>query len=163
MSEIDALETKFDELETVLKLTRELEKRQRSNVRNYYQKQQLIASVRATTYVMLYNALESAMRAVMKSIRERIEADGILFGDAAEYWRLDVVQAIFLDRMQNGTSHGNVLTDFIPLTSLPLAWDEQKKDRLPFSGNFGQASALKLKDGLAIAWAAPPHTLVDGI
>lgn len=159
MSEIEALRAKFDELETVLKLVKELEKRQRSNVRSYYQKQQLIASVRATTYVMLYNALEGAMRSLMKSIREKIEEDGVLFGEATEYWQLDLVQSTFLDRMQNGTSHGNILTEFVPLTNQPLSWDEVKKDRLPFSGNFGQASALRLKDGLAINWSAPPHTL----
>lgn len=159
MSEIEPLKAKFDELETVLKLVKELEKRQRSNVRSHYQKQQLIASVRATTYVMLYNALEGTMRSVIKSIREKIEAEGILFDQATEYWRLDLVQSNFLDKMQSGTSHGNLLVEFVPLTTRPLFWDELKKDRLPFSGNFGQATAIKLKEGLEISWSAPPHTL----
>lgn len=159
MREAEVLKLKLDELEAILKSTRELEKRQKSNSRSHYQKQQLIASLRATTYVMLYNALESAMRSVMKSIRERIEAERIAFSDAADYWRLDTVQAAFLEKMQSGTNHGMLLTDLIPLTGSSLSWDDPKRDRLPFSGNFGQASAVKLKESLPLVWAAPANTL----
>lgn len=159
MNETATLKARLDELEAILDSTRELEKRQKSNTRSHHQKRQLIASLRATTYVMLYNALESAMRSVMRSIREQIELDNIPSSDVTDYWRLDVVQAAFLDKMQAGTNHGNLLTDFVPFMTGRPSWEESKKDRLPFSGNFGQTAAVRLKESLAITWAAPPHTL----
>ncbi|MBZ9697064.1 MULTISPECIES: MAE_28990/MAE_18760 family HEPN-like nuclease [unclassified Mesorhizobium] len=159
MNETTILKEKLDELEAILESTKELEKRQKANVRTHYQKRQLIAFLRATSYVMLYNALESAMRSVMRSIRENIESEGVSSSEVAEYWRLDIVQAAFLDRMQAGTNHGNLLTDFVPFMTGRPSWDGPKKDRLPFSGNFGQTAAVKLRDSLAITWVAPPHTL----
>lgn len=159
MSAIQTLKERLEEIESVLESTRELEKRQRANARGHFQKRQLIASLRATAYVMLYSAIEEAMRETMKSIREKIQSENILFDKIADYWRLDVVQAEFLDRMQNGTNHGNVLLELIPLTNSIASWGEKKRDRLPFSGNFGQDSAFRLRDGLNLAWVAPSGTL----
>lgn len=159
MNPSDTLKIRLDEVEIILKSTKEFEKRQRSNVKRNAQNKRLIASLRATTYVMLYNALEEAMRSIMRSIREKIEGEGINFFGASDFWRLDALQAALLDKLQAGTNHGQVLVDTLPLTNSPLFWDEIKKGRLPFSGNFGQLSAMKLRDDLAMSWTAPASTL----
>lgn len=159
MTATENLKNRLSEVEQILQSTKEFEKRQRSNVRSNLQKKRLIASLRATTYVMLYNALEDAMRTVMLSIREKIETDTISFHEATEFWQLDLLQSTLLERMQAGSNHGQILVDALPLTSAVLSWDEGKKGRLPFSGNFGQQSAMRLCDDLGLNWKAPAMTL----
>lgn len=159
MTILETLNKQLEVLEAVLKSTKELEKRQRTNRRTHYQQKILITSLRATSYVMLYNAIELSMRSIMKSIREKIEAEEINYNEASEFWRLDLLQSHFLEKMQSGTNHGNLLVDVVPVSNSRLSWDEPKKDRLPFSGNFGQTAAMTLRDRLALDWKAPVKTL----
>lgn len=153
------IKSQLEELEKVLETTKKLEKRQRKIKKNNFQERQLIVAIRASSYLIMYNAIESSMRSVLRSIREQIESENIDFQQVADFWRLDLLQSNFLEKMQNGTNHGNVLSDFIPMLNGKVSWEESKKDRLPNSGNFGQSAAIKFKDQLLINWKAPDRTL----
>jgi hypothetical protein len=104
---------------------------------------------------MIYNAVEAAVRGTLAALRSHIQQERIAFSEANDFWRLDFIQAAFLDKMQNGTNHGNVLADFVPVVGSALQWDLDKINRLPLSGNFGQTAAIALRTRMPLAWQAP--------
>lgn len=159
MSVLPEFNSRLDEIHHVLEVVREMERRQRSDRRSFYQKGRLIASSRAASYLMMYNAMEAAMRNLMFSIRTQIQQESVKFTDVSEYWRLDAIQARFLHKMASGTNHGNVLTDIIPMTNSSLTWDDTDRERLPFNGNFGQTAAMRLIEQLGLQWKPPPEAL----
>ncbi|HEX4764922.1 MAG TPA: hypothetical protein VH414_01465 [Lichenihabitans sp.] len=116
------------------------------------------ACIRAGVYVMMYNAIEAAVRAAMEALRRQIQQDAVTFASARDFWRLDCIQAAFLDKMQSGTNHGNVLTDLGAMSNSILQWHPDKLSRLPGSGNFGQTAALTLKNSMPLTWTAPVGT-----
>lgn len=155
MSAIPKLAERFQEIDHVLEVLREMEKRQRSNRASSFQKNRLIAATRASVYIMIYNAIEAALREVMYGMRSKIQSEGVGFSDISEFWRLDLIQSKFLHRMASGTNHGNLLVGLVPMTSTSLEWADDDIERLPFSGNFGQGSAFRLLKQLGIGWSAP--------
>lgn len=159
MSALPEFSRRFADIKQILETLKDMEKRLKTNPRSHLQKSRLVASSRASAYVMMYNAIESAMRDVFNSMRNAIEADSLKLHAVSEFWRLDVLQAKFLRKMQDGFSNGTILTDIVPLTSDTLQWTEKERGRLPFSGNFGQDHAFRYKDVLGIAWSPPAGTL----
>ncbi|WP_143535811.1 MAE_28990/MAE_18760 family HEPN-like nuclease [Rhizobium sp. N941] len=150
---------RFEDIKQVLETLRDMEKRLKSNPRSHLQRSRLVAASRASAYVMMYNAIESAMREVFESMRSSIEQENLQFHAVSEYWRLDILQAKFLKKMQDGFSHGTILTNIAPLAANILQWTESERERLPFSGNFGQDHVFRFKDVLGLNWGAPAGTL----
>lgn len=159
MTAIPEMRRRFSDIKQMLETLREMEKRLKTNPRNHLQTSQLVKSSRASTYVMMYNAIEAAMRTVFEEMRTAIETEELEFSSVSEYWRLDMLQARFLRKMQNGSSHGNLLFDIVPIVSDRLQWTNIERGRIPFSGNFGQDHVYKFKDVLGLDWDPPPGTL----
>ncbi|MBY5741784.1 HEPN domain-containing protein [Rhizobium leguminosarum] len=159
MSALPEFNRRFADIKQILETLRDMEKRLKGNPRSHLQRSRLVASSRASAYVMMYNAIESAMREVFNSMRSAIEAEQLQPHSVSEFWRLDILQSKFLRKMQDGFSHGTVLTNIVPVVSDTLQWTEAERGRLPFSGNFGQDHVFRFKDVLGIVWSAPPGTL----
>ena len=155
MSAIPKLKDRFQEVDHVIEVLAEMDKRQRTNRTSFVQKSRLIAATKASVYIMIYNAIEAAIREIIHDMRSQIQRQRINFLDISEFWRLDLIQSTFLHKMTSGTNHGNILVDLVPKTSSTLEWADEDIQRLPFSGNFGQRSALRLIRQLGIDWAAP--------
>lgn len=149
-------------VDEVLSIVRRLERAQRRSQRSTPAQTDAVASIRASAYVMIYNAVEAAMRGTLAGLRTHIQSEGVSYERATDFWRLDFIQTRFLERMQSGTNHGNVLVEMVPATTAPLTWPADKLGRLPFSGNFGQAAATSLRTDLGLAWR-PPSGLGGGI
>jgi len=159
MSILPALSNQLDEIGQILGVLREMERRQRDNRRSFYEKSRMIAASKAAIYIMFYNTIEAAMRALLLELRSKMQLEEVLFYQATEFWRLDAIQARFLHRMTSGTNHGNLLGELVPMTSAAISWSQEDLDRLPFSGNFGQSAALKLSSDLGLDWKPPKGTL----
>lgn len=159
MSVLPHLLSQLDEIGQILEVLREMERRQRDNRRSFYQKSRMIAASKAAIYIMFYNSIEAAMRALMLDVRTKMQHEGVPFYQAAEFWRLDAIQSRFLHKMASGTNHGNILSAIAPMAGAPISWASEDLDRLPFSGNFGQGSAIDLVKDLALGWKPPAGTL----
>ncbi|WP_182422286.1 hypothetical protein [Aureimonas sp. ME7] len=158
MSALEDFNSRVANIRTLLLQLQEYEKRQRNNRRHFAQTATVIVTLRASAYVMMYNAVEAVMRRTLSDLRGAIVAEGVSFRDASEFWRLDALQAQFLRKMQAGYAHGAVLKGVVPMAGDTVKWDEDGLVRLPFSGNFGKTSAIKLKEQLGLAWDAPAGT-----
>jgi len=162
MSVIPDLNARFDDIAHVLSVIREMERSQKSRRKAFYEKARMISASKASIYIMVYNAIEAAMRHLLQSIRIKIQEEGVTFSDAEEYWRLDAIQARFLHKMASGTNHGMLLAEIVPMTNATLSWNEDDLDRLPFSGNFGQGAAIRFTEQLGLSWR-PPHDALGGV
>lgn len=155
---VEILQRRYGDAVAVLDLVRRLERQARSNPRKQREIRHATLSVRAGVYVMIYNAVEFSVRAVLESIRSQMQAEGVVFSSAVEFWQLDSLYAAFMSKMTNGTNHGQLLKDLIPHVGEPLSWHPKRISDLPLSGNFGQDQALELADRLSLRWRPPAGT-----
>jgi hypothetical protein len=159
MTAIPTLEARLDSADAVLRSITRLERSNRKNRRTSPAEFRSISAIRAGVYVMVYNAVENAVRESFSNIRTTIQNQGVPFSEAREFWQHDFVRVSFLDKMQSGTNHGNVLSAFVPATNAHLSWDPNRIADLPITGNFGQTAAQQLTRRLPLAnWRAPAHS-----
>lgn len=163
MTAIPELASRLDSADAVLRSVVRLERAAKRNRRLSPAEYRSVAAIRASVYLLVYNAVENAVRETFTNLRTTIQNHSVPFGKATDFWQHDCTRIAFLDRMQNGTNHGKVVADFVPRANAPLAWDPRRINDLPLTGNFGHGSSLDIRAKLPLAGFTPPAASVNGI
>ncbi len=163
MSAIPELSTRLDSADSVLRSVKRLERAAKRNRRVSPTEYRSVSAIRATVYVLVYNAVENAVRETFTNLRVTIQNQGVPFGRATEFWQHDCSRIAFLDKMQSGTNHGQVIADFVPKVNAHLTWDPRRISDLPLAGNFGHGSSMDIRARLPLLNFTPPSACVNGI
>ncbi|MET3485999.1 MAE_28990/MAE_18760 family HEPN-like nuclease [Methylobacterium sp. 1973] len=151
--------SRIGQVTVMLRSIKKAERQQSKNKRPSVELGTMVASARAASYVMMYNAIESSVRSALYSVREEISTSYKHFVEVEDFWQVDTIQSKFLDKMQDGTNHSGVIRDMITIVDGFVVWPQEHLNRMPAGGNFGTEAAFRLKSALGLRWTAPPRTL----
>lgn len=163
MSAVPTLEARLDSADSVLRSITRLERANKRNRRVSPAEYRSISAIRAGVYVLVYNAVENAVRETFTNLRTEIQNQSVPFSRATDFWQHDCARIAFLEKMQSGTNHGRVIADFVPTANAHLSWDAKRIGDLPLTGNFGHGSSMDIRTKLPLPNFTAPRLSVNGI
>jgi hypothetical protein len=118
----------------------------------------VLAASRASTFIMMYNAVEDAVRQGFAAIRREIEASRCGYAELAAFWQEEIVRAHFERKLAQGSSNDTILREFSEFIPGVVGWKD-RAERLPFVGNVDNRRILRVVDRMKLGWRPPTGTL----
>jgi RiboL-PSP-HEPN len=142
-----------------LRSLRELEERHKVAGKGFYRAAQTLAASRASAFIMIYNCVEFATRETVTSVRKHMQSNAVDYCDIAPFWQLEILQAHFKQKLEDGVNHTHLLQEFREFIPGQVNW-LLRQDAVPFSGNIDHLRLIKFaKDIGATRWRPPGSTL----
>jgi hypothetical protein len=149
---------RLDEVADYLRALGELERMNTGPGRDLFATGAILAASRASAFIMMYNAVEDAVRHAFAAVRRDIEASRCRFDALVAFWQEEIVRAHFERKLAQGSSHDTILREFANFVPGKVSWKD-RADRLPFVGNVDNQRILKAVDRMALRWRPPAGTL----
>jgi len=147
-----------DEVAAYLTALGEMERRPSDAPRDMFATEALLAASRASTFIMIYNAVEDAVRHGFVSIRREIEASSCSYAGLAAFWQEEIVRAHFERKLTQGSSNDTILREFAQFAPGVVGWKD-RAERLPFAGNVDNQRILRVAERMRLGWRPPTGTL----
>ncbi|TIN90660.1 MAG: hypothetical protein E5Y06_31550 [Mesorhizobium sp.] len=147
-----------DEVASYLSALGELERSSATAGRELFATGTIVAASRAAAFIMIYNAVEDAVRHAFAAIRRDIEASHCSYVVLAAFWQEEIVRAHFERKLAQGSSHDTVLREFARFVPGTVSWKDRSA-RLPFVGNVDNRRILKAVERMELQWRPPLGTL----
>lgn len=146
-----------DEVAAYLAALGEMEHHPSDAPRDMFATEAVLAASRASTFIMMYNAVEDAVRQGFAAIRREIEASRCSYAGLAAFWQEEIVRAHFERKLTQGSSNDTILREFAQFTPGVVGWKD-RAERLPFVGNVDNRRILRVADRMRLSWRPPTGT-----
>lgn len=128
---------------------------------NFYRATEAINASRAAAFIMMYNCIEWAVRECVSAVRQNITASGLSISEINDYWKGDIVQVRFAQRLRSGGEHASLLRHFANFLPGRVSWGSAQR-ALPFAGNIDHEQLFALVSEMGADKWAVSKKLVGG-
>jgi hypothetical protein len=118
-----------------------------------YRAQATLAVSRASAFIMIYNCVEFAFREAMKAIRDNIKDNAPAFVGLNGFWREEIVEHRFYDKLQNGVNFKSFLKEVAAFAPGTIDWRNNAKT--PFGGNIDHTKITDFSRAMGCRWKIP--------
>lgn len=143
-----------DEVAAYLAALAAMERHPSDAPRDMFATEAVLAASRASTFIMMYNAVEDAVRHAFAAIRREIVASNCGYAELAVFWQEEIVRAHFERKLTQGSSNDTILREFAQFAPGVVGWKD-RAERLPFVGNVDNRRILRVADRMRLGWRPP--------
>jgi hypothetical protein len=155
MSIAENFQNRLDDAVILLKSTRVLEEEQRARKIPSALIAHALASARASSYLIIYNAIEFAFREAFVAIRRDIMANQLKLYQLTTYWRGDVLRISVLKPLREGTQFDRIMKKIESASLDDCSYGIDQIEFLNFGGSIGSERVWALIKALGLEFKAP--------